>query len=344
MAGGMKTRKAPTGRSFSSRNPVVIGAVSIVTIAILVFGAFNSSSLPIIGGGTVYKAQFSEAAGLRAGDEVRIAGVRVGQVDAVTLGETLVDVSFRVKKQFVGDQTTASIEIKTLLGRKYLALDVRGNRAQDPDSTIPVSRTVSPFDIYPAFQQLTQTADSIDTTQLAKAFTTLSSAFQDTPESIRGVLDGLSRLSQTVASRDEALRSLLASANGVTKVLADRSQDLQAILSQGALLLDELNQRRDAIRTLFTNTSALAIQLEGLVADNENTLGPALDQLSGVVGILTSNLDSIDRSLGLLAPFYRVFANTLGNGRWFDVYIQNFNASFVLQGIPGLGTATVPGT
>ncbi|MHA3702653.1 MCE family protein [Jatrophihabitans sp. YIM 134969] len=338
----MKTRKAPTGRSFSSRNPVVIGAVSIVVIAILVFGAFNSDDLPIIGGGTVYTAAFTEAAGLRAGDEVRIAGVRVGKVDAVELGDTTVDVTFRVKNQFVGDETTASIEIKTLLGRKYLALDVRGGKEQNPDSTIPVDRTVSPFDIYPAFQQLTETTDAIDSDQLAKAFTSLSSAFQDTPESIRGVLDGLSRLSQTVASRDAQLRSLLAAANNVTGILADRSADLQRLIDDGSLLLDELNQRRDAIRMLLTNTSALAIQLEGLVADNDATLGPALDQLSGVIGILTSNLDSIDRGLGLLAPFYRVFANTLGSGRWFDTYIQNFNASFVLQGLPGLGVSGVP--
>lgn len=336
MSGGMKTRRAPTGRSFSSRNPVVIGAVSIVVIAILVFGAFNSSDLPIIGGGTVYTAQFSEAAGLRAGDEVRIAGVRVGAVDSVDLGDTAIDVTFRVKNQFVGDETTASIEIKTLLGRKYLALDVRGAKEQNPDDEIPLARTVSPFDIYPAFQQLTQTTDAINSDQLAKAFSSLSSAFQDTPSSVKGVLDGLSRLSQTVASRDSQLRSLLASANSVTAVLAARSGDLQQLLNDGGLLLDELNQRRDAIRTLLTNTSALAIQLEGLVADNDATLTPALDQLSGVVDILTSNLDSIDRSLGLLAPFYRVFANTLGSGRWFDTYIQNFNVSFALQGLPGI--------
>ena len=333
---GMKTRKAPTGRSFSSRNPTVIGAISIVVIAILVFGAFNSNDLPIIGGGTVYKAQFSEAAGLRPDDEVRIAGVRVGKVDAVDLGATSVIVTFRVKNQFVGDETTASIEIKTLLGRKYLALDVRGSKSQDPDSEIPLDRTVSPYDIYPAFQQLTETSDAIDSDQLAQAFTSLSSAFQDTPASVKGVLDGLSRLSETVASRDAQLRSLLAAANSVTGILADRSSDLQQLLTFGGQILDELNQRRDAIRTLLTNTSALAIQLEGLVADNDATLGPALDQLGGVIKILTDNIDSIDRSLGLLAPFYRVFTNTLGSGRWFDTYIQNFNASFVLQGLPGI--------
>lgn len=339
---GMKTRKAPTGRSFSSRNPTVIGAISIVVIAILVFGAFNSDSLPIIGGGTIYKAQFTEAAGLRPGDEVRIAGVRVGKVDDVALEGTHVLVTFRVKNQFVGDDSHASIEIKTLLGRKYLGLDVQGNKAQDPGQEIPTSRTTSPYDIYPAFQQLTQTTDAIDTTQLATAFNALSGAFADTPESVRGVLDGLSRLSQTVASRDQQLQSLLAAANSLTGVLADRDKDLQQLIDDGSLLLDELNQRRDAIRTLLTNTSALAIQLEGLVADNENTLGPALDQLSGVINILTSNLDSIDRSLGLLAPFYRVFTNTLGNGRWFDTYIQNFNASFVLQGIPGISGVPTP--
>ena len=60
-----------------------------------------------------------------------------------------------------------------------------------------------------------------------------------------------------------------------------------------------------------------------MVADNQQTLKPALDQLKGVLDVLQRNSDNIDLGLALLAPFYRVFANTLGNGPWFDTYIQN---------------------
>ena len=52
-------------------------------------------------------------------------------------------------------------------------------------------------------------------------------------------------------------------------------------------------------------------------------LKPALQQLQGVVNLLLKNQSNLDESLRLMAPFYRVFANTLGNGPWFDTWIAN---------------------
>src|SRR6266536_5578052 len=163
----MKTRRALRGQSFSSRNPTVIGAIGLVVIAALLWAAFNAAELPIIGGGTVYSAQFSEAAGLRPDDEVRVAGVKVGTVSSVGLERDHVKVTFRVKHAFIGDQSTLAIKIKTLLGAKYLAVDSLGDARQKPGKEIgppcvagPADvgcRTTSPYDIYPAFQQLTQT-------------------------------------------------------------------------------------------------------------------------------------------------------------------------------------------
>ncbi|HZY75107.1 MAG TPA: ABC transporter substrate-binding protein, partial [Jatrophihabitantaceae bacterium] len=146
----------------------------------------------------------------------------------------------------------------------------------------------------------------------------------------------LSRLSETISSRDQALRTLLAKANDVTGVLAARDQDLQRLISDGGLLLDELNARRDAIHSLLVNTSALSQQLQGLVSDNQKTIGPLLDQLDTVLQLLTQNQTDLDRGLALLGPFYRLFNNVIGNGRWFDNYIQNLSAAGIL-GLVGIG-------
>jgi len=75
-----------------------------------------------------------------------------------------------------------------------------------------------------------------------------------------------------------------------------------------------------------------------LVADNQATLKPSLDELHGVLKLLQDNQDSLDRGLQMLAPFYRVFANTLGTGRWFDTYIQNLSLSGIL-GVAGIGNS-----
>jgi len=335
----MRTRRTPGGKSFSSRNPTTIGAIGLVLIVAVLWSAFNAAKLPIIGGGTVYSAAFTEAAGLKPSDEVRVAGVKVGTVSSVGLAGDHVKVKFRIKHTFVGDQSKLSIKIKTLLGAKYLAIDSEGTAKQEPRDEIPTTRTTSPFDIYPAFQQLTSTVDQIDNTQLAQSFEVLAAAFKDTPKSVQTLVNGLSRLSNTVSSRDAELRTLLARANNVTGVLADRDQAIVKILDDGGLLLDELNARRDAIHTLLVNTSILSAQLDGLVADNQATIKPSLDALHGVLDTLQQNQDSLDRGLVMLSPFFCVFANTLGNGRWFDTYVQNLSLPGLVSGVTGLGSS-----
>jgi phospholipid/cholesterol/gamma-HCH transport system substrate-binding protein len=327
----MQTRRVSVGgKSFSSRNPTTIGAIGLVMIIALLWAAFNAESLPLIGGGTTYTAYFKEDANLREGDEVRIAGVKAGKVDTIALtDDDLVKVTFKIKNGFVGDQSTFAIKIKTLLGAKYLAIDSVGTKAQDSSKAIGTDRTETPFDIYPAFTELTNKVDAIDTTNLANALHTLSETFSDTPKSVQSVLAGITRLSTTISSRDVALRSLLARANQVTGVLASRDTELQKLFSDGGLLLDELNARRDAIHSLLVNTTTLSLQLEGLVSDNQKTIGPLLDQLHQILTLLQDNQQSLDQGLSLLGPFYRVFNNSIGNGRWFDNYICNLS-------IPGL--------
>jgi phospholipid/cholesterol/gamma-HCH transport system substrate-binding protein len=320
------------GKPFSQRNPVLIGAIGMVSILVLLWASFNAAKLPIIGGGTIYTAAFPESANLQPGNEVRIAGISVGAVSGVGLEGTHVKVTFRVKNAYVGNQSVVSIQLKTLLGAKYIAIDSEGDSKQDSKQEIPESRTTSPYDINDTLGQLSTTIGNINTTQLGQSFQTLADALSgpNTPALINSTLTGLSRLSETVSSRDAALRSLLSAANQVTGVLASHDQQVQQLLSDGSLLLDELNQRRDDIHSLLENTAALAVQLQGLVSDNQATIGPLLDQLGGVLNTLQANQDSLDRGLQLLAPFYRVFANTLGNGRWFDTYIQNLSVAGIL--------------
>ncbi len=325
------TRKVSVGgKPFSHRNPTTIGAIGLVLIVAILWASFNADSLPLIGGGTAYSAYFTEDAGLRTGDEVRIAGIKVGKVDAISLEGDKVKVVFKVKNGFIGDQSELSIRLKTLLGAKFLSIDSTGSTGQKPGDTIPLSRTTAPFDIYPAFTELTKKFNSIDTGNLAKALDTLSTTFSGTPKLVKPVLNGMIRLSDTIASRDQELRTLLSRANQVTGVLAARDTQLQKLFSDGGLLLDELNARRDAIHSLLVNTSTLSLQLQGLVNDNQKTIGPMLDELDKVLTLLQNNQDSLDRGLALLGPFYRVFNNTIGNGRWFDNYICNVSVSGIL--------------
>ena len=134
-----------------------------------------------------------------------------------------------------------------------------------------------------AFSDLTTTTQQIDSGQLAQSLETLATTFKDSPADVKASLDGLSRLSETIASRDDQLRELLSRASAVSGTVASRNDQVASLIQNGDSLLQELDARRAAIHTLFLNTSRLAQQLTGLVSDNRAQLTPALAQLHGVL-------------------------------------------------------------
>jgi phospholipid/cholesterol/gamma-HCH transport system substrate-binding protein len=308
-------------RSFGSRNPIPIGIIGIVLIALALTAAMFSDDLPVIGAGTTYSAEFSEAAGLKADDEVRIAGVKVGKVKDVSLDGDRVVVKFKVKNAWLGDQTSAAIKIKTLLGQKYLALEPDGTTVLEPANRIPRARTTAPYDVLEAFRGLAETVDAVDTDQLARSFEVISKTFADTPDDVQGALTGLQSLSKTVASRDTELAKLLANTRQISQTLADRDAEVQKLLDDGNLLLAEVNKRRDAISALLDGTVRLAKELQGLVEDNSAQLGPVLTSLDKLTSMLQRNQDALASGIKNLAPFVRLFTNAAGNGHWFDNYI-----------------------
>lgn len=320
---------------FRERNPVIVGAVSIAVIAAVLLAAFQASNLPLIGAGTAYHADFSDSSGLQNGDEVRIAGVRVGKVTNIAIQGAHVVVTFKIKTgSRFGVDTQAAIRVKTLLGQMYLALEPKGSGQLSKGATIPESRTTSAYNVVQAFSGLAKRAQKINLAQLRTSLNTLANATSTSPAAFKGALRGVSRLSTTVAKRDDQINSLLSNLQTVSGTLSDRDQDIVSLMKDSDVLLRALVARRQAVHRLLTSTSALSIQLTALVRESRADLKPALSNLQGVVDVLQKNQSNIDQSLRLMAPFYRVFNDTLGTGPWFDTWIEN---------LPPTGTVKVGG-
>ncbi|OLT48576.1 ABC transporter substrate-binding protein [Saccharomonospora sp. CUA-673] len=311
-------------KPLKERNQAAVGLVTVTLVVLSITTAYRFDDIPILHDRTTYSAHFAESAGLAEGNEVQLAGVQVGTVDEVVLDGTHVRATFSVDDidpSRIGAETTASIEIKTLLGEKYLALRPQGQEPQDPGAPIPVERTETPFELQDAFDQLSTTVEDIDTDQLARSFDVVAETFADTPEPMQEALTGLSALSETVSSRDEELSRLLSNTRQITGTLNSRNTELRAVIEDGNLLLSELQSRRAAIKQLLQGTQQVSQQLSGVVADNREQIGPALRELGTVTEVLQRNQNNLDRGLELLAPFTRMGTNVTGNGRWFEGYI-----------------------
>lgn len=317
-------------KPFRERNPVVVGFVSLAVLAALMLAAFRADQLPLIGGGTTYYAEFTEASGLTAGDDVRIAGVKVGEVKDITLEGDRVRVAMLLDEgpEF-GTQSSASIRIKTLLGAMTVSIEPAGDDEMAGGETIPVARTTPAYDVVTAFSDLATTTEQIDTDKLADAFDTLADVGKGTPKAFRGTLKGLSALSSNVAARDRQLNKLLGNVEDLSGVLANRNEELITLFNDSRTLFDALTARREAIHDILVSTTTLSDELETLVDDTDEDLTPALDDLTGVLGVLRDDRDELDAALERLPAFYRDSAAQTGNGPWLEAWIPNFSPLIV---------------
>ncbi|MDT0307948.1 MCE family protein [Streptomyces sp. DSM 44917] len=345
-----RERKKPTGlvrflrKPLNERNNLVVGVVGLLITALIALGAYRADALPFLGGGTGYTAEFSDSAGLRVGDDVRIAGVRVGQVTAVNLDGDRVAVDFEVENAWVGNSSEVAIGIRTLLGAKYLALDPQGPEEQDPGERIPLDRTTTPLDVTQAFQQLGETVGELDTEAIGESFEAISDAFRETSPEVDAVLNGVADLSEVINQRDAELSQLLESADDISAVLADQSDEFERLINDGNLLLEEVRARREAINALFRSTVTLSEQLTGLVQDNQEQIQPTLNSLDQVADVFLENQEQLDEVLATAGPYYRLLGNAVGSGRWLDTYICGLvPEAYVPQAVPDEGCVSPRG-
>ena len=309
--------------NFRERNPVPIALIGIALIVGLMYVGLNAGNITLITDRKTYKVEFAEAGGLQPQNEVRIAGVRVGQVMKVGLEGSHVLVTIKVdSKQHLGDQTKAAIKLKTLLGTKYVEL-TPGGTGTLPSGRIPVARTSVPFQVYDAFSLLAQRSGELDVNKVAQALNVLSDTFADRGGNAQAAIKGLGALSKTIGSRDQQVRSLLANTQKVSAVLAARDGDLVKLLGDADVVLRVVRDRKAVLQALLRDTASLAAQLTSLVRDNRAELDPLLNQLHDVVVILDDNITNLDKSVALLGPTGRYLANAFGSGKWMDVYGEN---------------------
>ena len=304
--------------SFRKRDPAVVGFVGLVLLGLLTLIIVEHDRLPIIGTSVSYSANVPEAAGLRLGDDVSVAGVAVGRVTGIELTGTHVTVTFAVRNAWLGDRTTAAIRISTIMGAKYLALIPAGDRPLDPDHAIP---GMSPYDVTAALGDLSRTLGRVDTAQLGRSFAVLAQDFADTPPSVHNVLNGLVALSDTISGRDRQLSELLGNTKALSATLESRDDQITALVTDGSTLLSMVAAREQAISALLTGTQALSAQLSGLVDDDTARLRPVLTELDTFTTMLAAHQTDLANSIQSLAPFSRLGANVLGNGRWVDGYV-----------------------
>ena len=314
-----------------------MGAISLVLLLLVMAASFNLQKFPGFRG-TTYHAELTDASGLRTGSEVQVAGIRVGRVNDLRIGPERVIADFDVKGATLGRSSRASVEVKSLLGEKFLNITPEGTGSLPGGSTIPLARTDVTFDIVGTLGTLTTQTEETNKENLTMALNALAETIDAAAPEVKSSFTGLSRLSTTIATRDQEIERLLQRSRNVTSLLDERKGDLVQLLDRADLVLLELQRRKETIHSLLVNANKLAVQLEGTVKDNREQLRPTLDKLENVLKFLHAREDQIETLIRNYGPYVNILGNIIGTGPWFDAYVPNILGVFT-----GEFTPTKPG-
>jgi phospholipid/cholesterol/gamma-HCH transport system substrate-binding protein len=271
-------------------------------------------------GASTYTARLEHTGGLRVGEEVQVAGVGVGEVTAIELGEREVRVEFTLDDDIeLGAQTLAEVKVATLLGTHFLLVSPRGGGELE-DDTIPVAQTRVPFNLQEVLDEGVPEINEFDAAGIERSLGQLATTLDASGGELGPALDGVRRLSALVATRSDELGSLLSAARQVTGQLNDSSGDIVTLMREADVILDALRTRRETIHALLGDLAELGTQLSGTIEDTRADVGPMLRDLDRVVALLERHDRALDSAIRTLAPSTRYFANAGGNGSWLDQY------------------------
>jgi len=291
-------------------------AVLVVLIGNLTFQSSNT-----------YKAVFTDATGVNKGDDIRIAGVRVGSVKSVSITpDNHAEVTFTVAKSAtVTRSSDAVIRYRNLVGQRYISLNQGvGNTAALPsDGTIPLSRTKPALDLTVLFNGFQPLFTALTPTDINKLSYEIIQVFQGEGGNLQGLLQSTASVTNTLADRDAVIGSLIDNLNAVLVTIGDRDNQLNGLVTQLQAFIGGLKKDRHALLDPLQSVSDLAQQTASLTTGLRPAFVQDVKQLRRVAGNLNKGRRDVDNALQILPIKLNKIGRTATYGALFNFFFCN---------------------
>ncbi|MER6067901.1 MCE family protein [Streptomyces sp. NPDC001817] len=305
--------------------------VTIAATALLAATIVNISFTPK----DTYHAVFTDVTGLETGDDIRVAGVRVGQVEDIRIKDrTLAEVTFTVTEDRpLLASTHAVVRYRNLVGQRYIALTEGAGDATAtlrPGGTIPLSRTQPALDLNAllnGFKPLFAALSPSDVNQLA---TEIIQTLQGEGGTVNSLLAHTASLTGTLADRDQLIGSVIDNLNTVLQTLDKRGSRFSGLLTQLRRVISGLSADRGPIGESLVGIGDLTQVTAGLLKDARPPLKDDIAGLGELTGTLNKNQNTVEGVLKRLPNKLNKLTGTASYGSWFNFYLCDFDGRIVL--------------
>lgn len=282
-----------------------------------------------------YHAVFTDVTGLETGDDIRVAGVRVGEVEGIRIKDrTLAEVTFTVSAErplLAG--TRAVVRYRNLVGQRYIALTEGpgdGTTRLRPGGTIPLSRTRPALDLNAllnGFKPLFAALSPSDVNQLA---TEIVRTLQGEGGTVNSLLAHTASLTSTLADRDKLIGSVIDKLNTVLETLDKRGSRFSGLLTQLRRVVSGLSADRKPIGESLVSIGDLTDATSGLLEDARPPLKDDIGGIGDLTGTLNRNENTVEGVLKRLPNKLEKLTGTASYGSWFNFYLCDFDGRIVL--------------
>ncbi|MCW2582267.1 MAG: ABC-type transport system, Mce family protein [Klenkia sp.] len=322
---------------------IVFAMVTILASYVLLATITNAG----YGDQTAYRAQFADVAGLVEGDEIRIAGVRVGQVTSIGLSDDVerpvAEVGLEVESGVgLPAGVQATIRYRNLVGQRYVALtegEGSAGRTLAAGDLIPLEQTTPALDLtalFGGFQPLFQALSPDDVNRLSYE---LIQVFQGEGGTIQSLLDHVASLTGSLADQDAVIGSVIDNLNSVVGTLAARDQQLSGLVVSLQQFVSGLAADRDSIFDSLQTVDTLAVTTSQFLTDARPPLAADIAALGDLSTNLADSGDVLEDFLQLAPVKTDLLTRTAVNGSWFNFYLCSASG---MVSLPVVGEAQLP--
>lgn len=267
-----------------------VAGVLVSVLALLAAGVLYA--VPF--GERSYTADFRNSGGARNGDEVRVAGIKVGQVRSVELVGDHVEIRFGVERDVpVGIESAVAIKMLTPIGGHYLSLEPKGTEALG-SRHIPRERTTTPFELTDILDAATPVLREMDATTLRDTLTEVNAALSGQPDAVRNIIGNFNDLSGVLADRSRQLdQALSVSDEYIAAIANDRAVLADFVRELGYVALT-LGQRKGEIVQVFNLLRRFFVVLHRPVLAYGDSLEPSVAQFEELFNKLVADPTRIE--------------------------------------------------
>lgn len=258
-----------------------LGIIGAILVALGLLAAGVLFVVPF--GKHTYTAELSEAQSVKTGDDVRIAGISVGEVKSLELKPDKVVMRFTVDSDvFLGDQTSLDIRMLTIVGGHYVAVFPAGDKALG-DKAIPADRVRLPYSLVQTFQDAATPLSKIDGQTLNRNLAALGNSIDGAPESLRTTLQTVSTYVDALDRQRSQVSNAISVADEYVRMYDGAKSDLGRLMDNANLLVtvleDKHSEMAEAIRLLSDVVGRLGGAQPQWDASLKTKLTAAVDQL-----------------------------------------------------------------